>query len=59
MARLEADLPYVRNGSRLCKNSQRYWLTEVGRREARRSPQARIAAMSGPVPRICITRFRL
>jgi hypothetical protein len=51
--------PDVRNGSRLCKNSRRWRRVAVGRRKGRRSAQVRMAAISGPVPRICITRFRL
>lgn len=51
-----ADLPNFANESRLCKNS----LTEA---EPDGAPstvaQARMACISGPAPRICITRFML
>lgn len=53
------DAPNVCNGSRLCKNSQPSAVGRAGVTQAAAIHQARIAAMSVPVPRICITRFRL
>ena len=54
-----ADVPKVAEESRLCKNSQRARLAGVGETRAAAIPQVRMAAISGPVPRICITRFML
>jgi hypothetical protein len=52
----DQSLVNVRNGSRLCKNSE---TIAAGGGEGCRSAQVRMAAISGPVPRIWITRLRL
>ena len=53
------ETSYVGKGLRLCENAFVVWKDLTARCAKRPGFQPRMAAMSGPAPRIAITRFML